>query len=167
MNCPKCGKEILHENATYCPSCGASLEVKQKRSDYVLVAAILTIVAAAFSASVAYNAFYQYLQLTDYYGPQSEFLGFLIFGIPNVIAAAIAIVGAIFMLKRKFTVLSMLGAIIPLVSTVVTYMTIYFYMPAGAQAALFTETFFLSELSIIIFAILSTIMVFISRDEFK
>ena len=164
MNCPKCGEEILHENATFCPSCGESLEVKPKRSDYVLVAAVLTIVAAAFSAGLGYIAFYQYTSLIEYYAgtvPAEEFLGFLIFGIPDVIASAIAIAGSMFMLKRKFVPLSILGAILPLVSAIVTFITIEQYDYG------YTDSMLLAEVSIVIFAILSTILVFLSRDEFK
>ncbi len=169
MNCPYCGKEILHEDAPFCPHCGKSLELKPKRSDLVLVAAVLTIIAVAFTAGLGYNAIYQYTSLIEYYGsqvPAEEFLGFLVFGIPDIIASAVAMAGAILMLKRKFIIFSMLGAIIPLVSVVVTFMTIYLYMPVAARGALFTETTLLSELSLIIFAILSAILIFASRDEF-
>jgi hypothetical protein len=166
LNCPNCGEEILGEDATFCPKCGNPLETQSKRSDLVLAAAILTIIAAAFSAGLGYSAIYQYTQYTAYYGPEAEFLGFLIFGIPDIIASAVAIAGAILMLKRKFIIFSMLGAIIPLVSTVVTFMTIYLYMSLAARAALFTETMLLSELSIIIFAILSGILVLTSKKEF-
>jgi len=166
LECPNCGKEILDEDATFCPKCGNPLEPQSRRPDYVLAAAILTIIAAAFSGGLGYDAIYQYTQYTAYYGPQAEFLGFLIFGIPDIIASAVAIGGAILMLKRKFIIFSMLGAIIPLISTVVTYMTIYLYMSLAARAALFTETMLLSEISIIIFSIISGVLVLKSKNEF-
>ena len=169
MNCPNCGKEILHEDATFCPYCGYSLELKPKRSDLVLAAGILTIIAAAFTAGLGYSAIYQYnywfTSLTPPLPP--EVLGFLIFGIPNIIASAFAIAGAAFMLKRKYIILSMLGVILPLVSVVVTYVTIYQNDLITPMTGLgFTGTLLLSQISIIIFSILSAILVYKSKDEF-
>jgi hypothetical protein len=166
LNCPNCDKELLDEDVAFCPNCGKPLKTKSRSSDYVLVAAILTIIAAAFCAGLGYVAIFQYTQYTAYYGPEAEFLGFLIFGIPDIIASAVALAGAILMLKRKFIIFSMLGAIISLVSTIITFMTIYLYMSIAARAALFTETMLLSEISIIIFSILSGILVLKSKKEF-
>ena len=162
MKCPNCDKEILDEDATFCPKCGNPLETQSKRSDLVLAAAILTIIAAAFSAGLGYVALYNYNYWVTTYGSSapSQIAGFLIFGIVNIITSAIAIAGATFMLKRKFIILSMLGAILPLVSAIVTYVTVNQYQLG------FTETMLISEISIIIFSILSGILVFKSKDEF-
>ena len=116
---------MLDEDATFCPNCGESLETESKSSDYVLVAAVLTIVAAAFCAGLGYIAIYQYNYWVSYYAslgsavPQ-ELLGFLIFGIPDLIVSAFAIAGAIFMLQRKSLILSILGDILLLVSVFIT-----------------------------------------------
>lgn len=160
--CPNCGKEILDEDATFCPKCGHPLEAQRKSSDLVLAAGILTIVAAAFSAGLGYIALYQYTSLLTYYGStlSSQFLGFLIFGIIDIIAAAFAIAGGIMMLKRKFIVISMLGVILLLVSAFVTYITIQHYNYG------FTDTMLLSEIAVIIFSILSGILVLTSKKEF-
>ena len=173
LNCPNCGKEILDEDATFCPKCGNTLETQSKGSDLVLAAAILTIIGAAFSAGLGYIAIYRYNYLVFTYFPSQgipvppEVLGFLIFGIPSIIASAFAIAGATFMLKRKFITLSMLGIILQLVSVVVTYITIYQNNLLDPITALgFTGTLLLSQISIIIFSILSTILVYKSRDEF-
>lgn len=173
MNCPNCGKEILYEDATFCPKCGESLapedEIQQKRTDLVLAAAILTIIAAAFSAGLGYIALYQYNYWFSIYGSSSppQILGFLIFGIVDIIASAFAIAGATFMLKRKFIILSMLGVILLLVSAVVTYITIDQNDLLEPMTALgFTDTMLFSEVSIIIFAILSGILVLKSKTEF-
>jgi len=173
LNCPNCGKEILDEDASFCPKCGESLEpadeMQQKRADLVLASAILTIIAAAFSAGLGYIALYQYNYWFSIYGSSSppQILGFLIFGIVNIVASAFAIAGAAFMLKRKFIILSMLGVILLLVSAFVTYITIYQNDLLEPITVLgFTGTIFLSEISMIIFSILSGILVFKSRDEF-
>ena len=100
MNCPNCNAEIVYEGATFCPKCGKSLEadtdipnnsieIPQKRTDLILAGAILTIISAVFVASMGYIGAYQYLALVEYYGSTmaSEFLGFLIFGIIDIIFA--------------------------------------------------------------------------------
>ena len=169
MDCPNCGEEILDEEATFCTKCGTPLETQPKSSDLVLAAAILTIIAAAFTAGMGYGAIYQYNYWSTSLTPPipPEVLGFLIFGIPSIIASAFAIAGAIFMLKRKYIILSMLGVILPLVSVVVTYVTIYQNELITPMTGLgFTGTLLLSQISIIIFSILSAILVYKSKDEF-
>jgi hypothetical protein len=167
LKCPYCNEEIADEGATFCPHCGKSLTMHIRRTDLVLVASVLTIIAAAFAAGLGYNAIYNYTQYIAFYPDvQTEFLGFLIFGIPDIVASAIAIAGAILMLKRKSIVISMLGVIIPLASAVLTFMTIYLVMPVAAQGALFTETTLLAEISIIIFSIISVVLVLKSKSEF-
>jgi len=159
LNCPNCGKEILDEDATFCPKCGKPLEMQQKGSDLVLAAAILTIVAAAFSAGLGYGTIDQYTSAASYFSSigstlPPEYLRYLIVGILTIIAGAIAIAGAILMLKRKLIIISILGAIIPLVTVFAPYIIAQPYQ------------YGIVEISIIIFAILSGIFVVTSRDEF-
>ena len=166
MNCPNCGKEILYEDATFCPKCGESLapedEIQQKRTDLVLAAAILSIISAAFIASLGYIGIYQYNTLLSYYGSSmaSEFLGFLIFGVDGIIVSAFALAGGIFMLKRKWFIFSMLGAIFPLVSVFVTYISVQHYNYGFTDIVLFTE------ISAAIFSIMSILLIFTSKAEF-
>ena len=163
MNCPNCGKEILDEDASFCPKCGESLapedEIQQKRTDLVLAAGMLTIISAAFSSGLGYIALYQYISLMSFYG-HSLLQGFLILGVFGIVASAFGLAGGIFMLKRKLIKVSMLGVILLVVSVVVTYITIQHYQYG------FTEIILLSEISIIMFSILSAIFVFTSKDEF-
>lgn len=166
MNCPNCGKEIIYEDATFCPKCGKSLapedEIQQKRTDLVLAAAILSIISAAFVASLGYIGIYQYNTLLSYYGSAmaSEFLGFLIFGVIGIIASVFALAGGIFMLKRKWFIFSMLGAIFPLVSVFVTYISIQHYNYGFTDIMLFTE------ISAAILSIMSILLIFTSKAEF-
>ena len=163
MNCPNCGKEILDEDASFCPKCGESLEpideTKQKRTDLVLAAAILSIIAAAFSAGLGYISVYQYVTLVSYYG-SSILLGFLILGILGIVASAFGLAGGMFMLKRKRFKVSILGVILLLVSVVGNYITLQHYQYG------FTEIMLLSQISIIIFSILSGVFIFTSKTEF-
>jgi predicted nucleic acid-binding Zn ribbon protein len=166
LNCPNCGKEIPYEDATFCPKCGEPLtpedEVQQKRTDLVLAAAMLTIIAAAFVASLGYIGIYQYTTLLSYYGSAmaSELFGFLIFGVDGIIVSAFALAGGIFMLKRKWFIFSMLGAIFPLVSVFVTYISIQHYNYGFTDILLFTE------ISATIFSIMSILLIFASKPEF-
>jgi len=166
LNCPNCGEEILDEDATFCPKCGKSLEaedeIQQKRTDLVLAAAMLTIIAAVFVASLGYIGIYQYTTLLAYYGSAmaSELFGFLIFGVDGIIVSAFALAGGIFMLKRKWFIFSMLGAIFPLVSVFVTYISIQHYNYGFTDIVLFTE------ISAAILSIMSILLIFISKAEF-
>jgi cation transport ATPase len=163
LNCPNCGKEILDEDASFCPRCGEPLEaedeIQQKQTDLVLAAAILSIIAAAFSSGLGYIAIYQYVSLLSYYG-HSLLQGFLILGVFDIVAAAFALAGGIFMLKRRHIKVSILGVILIVVSVFVTYVTIQHYQYGFMDILLF------SEISILIFSILSGVLVFTSKDEF-
>ena len=163
MNCPNCGKEILDEDASFCPKCGEPLEpedeMQQKRTDLVLAASILSIIAAAFSSGLGYIAIYQYVSLLSYYG-HSLLQGFLILGVFGIVASAFGLAGGIFMLKRKRIKVSMLGVILLLVSVFVSYITIQHYQYG------FTDILLFSEISILIFSILSGALIFTSKSEF-
>jgi hypothetical protein len=96
-----------------------------------------------------------------------QVIGFLFFGIISIVAVAFTIAAAVFILKRKFIIFSMLGAIFPLVSAVVTFVIIYLkelFEPLEMLG--FTDTMLFSEVSMSMFAILSAILLFKSRDEF-
>ena len=174
MNCPYCDNEIVHEDATFCPKCGKSLtaedetqqatiEVPQKRTDLVLAAAILTMVSAAFVAGIGFIGVYQYDTLVSYYGSSmaSEFLGFLIFGVVGIIAAAFGLVGGMFMLKRKRFTISMLGAIFPLISVLVTFISVQQYGYSFTDLVLFTE------ITIAMLSLMSIMLSFPSKTEYS
>jgi len=165
LNCPYCDSEIVNEDAPFCPKCGRSLtpedeieedsvEMPEKRTDLVLAAAILSMVSAAFVAGLGFIGVYQYNTLLSLYDASlaSMFLGFLIFGVVGVVAAAFGLVGGVFMLKRKRFIISMLGAILPLISVVVTFISIQHYGYTFTDLVLFTEiaTAVLSSMSIIL-----------------
>ena len=173
LNCPYCGNEIVYEDAIFCPKCGKSLapdgeleqnsvDMPQKRADLVFAASILTIIAATFIASIGYIGVNQYNTLIDYYGSSmaSEFLGFLIFGVADILCAVFAVVGGMFMLKRKHLKISILAVISLLVSVFVNYITIVQYQYG------FTDIMLFSEVSVFIFSILSGILIFTSKAEF-
>jgi endogenous inhibitor of DNA gyrase (YacG/DUF329 family) len=177
LNCPYCGNEVEDEDATVCPNCGKSLtiedeteqdviEVPQKRTDLVLAAAILTMLSATFVASLGYLGVYQYFAMIDYYmsyygySVASEVLGFLIFGIEGVIAAAFALAGATAILKRKWFKFSMLGTVFPLVSVIVTLICVLQYGYA------FTDMLIFAEVSTAMLSVMGTLLNFVSRKEY-
>jgi len=173
LKCPYCDSEIVHEDATFCPKCGKSLtpedeiednsvEMPEKRTDFVLAAAILTIISAAFVAGLGFIGVYQYDTLISYYGSSlaSEFLGFLIFGVAGIIAAAFGLAGGIFILKRKWFIFSMLGAIFPLISVFVTFISIQQYNYSFTDLVIFTE------ITTAIFSVMGIILNFTSKTEY-
>jgi hypothetical protein len=173
VNCPNCNNEIFDEEATFCPKCGKplssegeleqkSVDLSQKQTDLVLAAALLTIIAGAFMASIGYTGIYQYQALLDYYGSvlASELVGFLIFGVIDILCAAFAIVGALFMLKRKQFKISILGIILLLASVFITYLTITQYQYSFVDILLF------SEISVFILSILSGALIITAKNEF-
>jgi len=133
--------------------------MQQKRIDLVLAAGILSIIAAAFSSGLGYIAIYQYISLLSYYG-HSLLQGFLILGVFGIVASAFGLAGGIFMLKRKRIKVSVLGVILLLVSVFVSYITIQHYQYG------FTDILLFSEISILIFSILSGVLIFTSKSEF-
>ena len=177
MNCPYCGNELEDEDATVCPNCGKSLtpedetkqdtsKVPQKRTDLVLVAVILIMISATFVASLGWLGVYQYFATIDYYmnyygySVASEVLGFFIFGVDGVIAAAFALAGVIAMLKRKWFKFSMLGTVFPLASVIVTLICVLQYNFG------FTDTLIFAEVSTAMLSIMGTILNFVSRNEY-
>jgi hypothetical protein len=168
LKCPNCGEEILDEDVTFCPNCGNPIKLQPQRSDYLLAAATLTLIAAAFSAGLASIALYEYNYWFSIYGSSGrpEIFGFLIFGISNIVASAFAVAGATFMLKRKSVRLSLSGVILLLVSAIVTYLSIYqngLLEPIIVLGV--TGAVFLSETAMIMLSILSAILVYKSRDK--
>jgi ABC-type glycerol-3-phosphate transport system permease component len=161
LKCPNCGEEILGEEATFCPNCGSPLKSKPQpqSSDYVLASAILALVAGSFTGAMGYIALYQYSTFLSRY-EFSLIVGFLIFGVIGVVSCAFAISGAAFMLKRKFFIFSILGAIFPAISAFVTFITVIQYEYG------FTDTLIFSQIATVILAILSAILLFKSRNEF-
>lgn len=164
MKCPHCGEEVPYEGVKFCPNCGKSLVVKQKaRTDLLLVAAMLTIISAAFSAGfgcLAFNSFASYLGLNV---SLSAVSGLLIVGVLSIVAAVVGIVAGVFMLKKKNVNFSMLGIIILLVSAFGDYITLYYY---GYVIYGFTEIALFCEVTTIIFSILSGILISSSKNEF-
>lgn len=170
MSCPKCSKEIIDEDSTICPNCGVSLtsdvdeiqntiEIQTKNTDLVLVASIFTIIAAAFAASLGVIGVYQYTAYIDYYGFEVVG-GFLIWAIIGFSVSTLAITGGIFMLKRKYFKISMMGVAFLLVSVVINYVILQHY------AYGFSDSIMMAETAVVILSVLSGLFVASSKTEF-
>ena len=168
LKCPHCDEEIPYEDVSFCPKCGKSLEVQQKPTDLVLAAAMLTIISAAFSAGLGYLAFDRYITYA-FAAEQYSFsliAGFLLVGILSTVASAFAIVAGIFMLKRKYVNVSMLGVILLLISAFGNYITLHYYRLQYSQQYGFMEIALFCEITILIFSILSGMFIATSKAEF-
>ena len=176
MICPNCGKEILDDNNTVCLNCGKSLEseetnlsesvqVQQKQPDLVFAAAILTIISAAFIASIGYIGLYQYASLADYFGVSmpSDFQGFLILGGVCIIGSVVALAGGMFMLKRKNFKFSLVGIISLIISVLVTYV----FTPSYSYSFDVKAILLFSEVTVFVFSIMSGLFVSNSNSEFS
>jgi predicted nucleic acid-binding Zn ribbon protein len=163
LKCPHCGKEIVDEDVSFCPKCGKSLEVKQRRTELVFAAAMFTTISAAFSAGLGYLALDRLVSFLGLDYSFSAVQGFLIVGILSIAASVLGIVAGQFILKRKNVNFSMLGVIFLLVSAFGNYITLYYY---GYIQYGFTEIALFCEITILIFSILSGIFIASSKAEF-
>ena len=146
------------------------IETPQKQTDLLFAASILAIIGATFVASLGYLGVYQHFAAIDYYvnyyglssSAASEFaLGFLILGIDGLIAGAFALVGAFFMLKRKWFIFSTIGAVFPLVSVFVTLVFVQHYGYG------FTDVLIFAEVAAAMFSVITILMNFASRKEYQ
>jgi len=165
LKCPHCGEEIPYEDVKFCPKCGKSLEVKQKSTDLVLAAAMLTIISAAFSAGLGSIAFERYLfwSYTEYAHLTP---GFLLVGLLSIVVTMFGIVAGIFMLKKKYVNVSMLGVILLLISAFSNFMTLYYYRVEYFAEYAFMQIALFCEITIIILSILSGMFIATSKAEF-
>jgi cation transport ATPase len=174
VNCPYCDEEIVSEDDKFCPKCGKPLtleemetpqtpfELPQKSTDLLPVAAVLTIISATFIAAVGFIGAYQYTFLLDYYGATyaSQLIGFLIFGVFDIAAATFALIGGVFILKRKRFNVSVLSFAVLIASVVVNYVIIMQYDYSFSDIVIFTA------ISTLILSGLSGFLVYSSKAEF-
>ena len=171
MNCPYCDSEIDDDSA-FCPKCGESLVVEDepqqslevvqtKQRDLLLVAAIFTVISAVFMVSTGYIVVYEYQAAVEHYGSSmaSALLGFMIYGVVDILCGGFAVLCGVFMLQSRSLKISVLGNVLLLVSVVVTYM-------AMLQYQYFGDILLFSEVSVLVFSILSGFLLFKSKDEF-
>ncbi len=176
MNCPYCDEEIESEDDEFCPKCGkpltleeeeetiqtSTVELPRKSTDLVPVAAVLSIISAAFIAAVGFIGIYQYTALMDYYGASyaAQLFGFIFFGAFDVAAATFALIGGVFMLKRKRFNVSALSFILLIAAVIVNYITIQHYEYGFSDIILFTA------ITTLILSAVSGFLLFTSKAEF-
>jgi uncharacterized membrane protein len=166
LKCPHCGEEVPYENVKFCPNCGKSLVVKQKiGTDLVLVAAMLTIISAAFSAGLGCLALERYL-LWSYTEYVHLTPGFLVVGLLSILGTVFGIIAGLFMLQRKNVNFSMLGVILLLISAFGNFITLYIYRFQYSEQYVFMEIALFCEIVILIFSILSAMFLTKSKAEF-
>ncbi len=175
MNCAECGKEIVDETSSFCAYCGNSFDVKKNKLELLGSAAILLIIAATFAATLGVIGLlnYQanvaaYATNVDYYisigVSEAEyiatFLGFLLFGIINVVAFIPGIIGGFFSLLKKRFRFSLISSIIVLCSSLATFIIIWYYGYGYADIVL------MSEIPMLVFSFLSIFLINKSKKEF-
>jgi hypothetical protein len=143
--CPVCN-EIIMEGKNFCPNCGYKLSSLGKRTGKPIAGGILLLIAACFCFAAAIFSLFRMIGIF-YYGFGGPFL--LIIVIFLIWGFSIGLAGGIFSLKRKNFPVALLGA--------------SFVLVAGCLD--FFGTIVLGFV-ILILAILSTIFIAISKNEF-
>lgn len=123
--CPKCGKPVLDDAALFCPYCGSGLAAALKspppgkRTDFSIVAGILTIIASCLAAFIGILELIvlPLLFASRYFGLIWMFLG--IFGILGFV---FGLTGGIFSIRRRHFVLSIVSISLVIVSGFVVLM---------------------------------------------
>ena len=163
MNCTNCGKEIQDETTSFCAYCGAPLNSKPKK-ELTVVAGILTLIAASFSAAIGTIGAVSYPAYVNYYAAYgydtSGAIGFLLLGAFAFIAAAFGFAAGILTLTRKRFKIAIAGTILVLASTIFTLIATRYYNYG------FTEGILIATVPTVALSSISTIFIIKSKTEF-
>jgi hypothetical protein len=161
--CNNCGRDITVEDALYCPYCALPLKLLKKRSGFPTAAGVLAFIAASIALIIgAAGLITSGVALSQrYFYSSTPIILYLVMGIFNSFAFAFALAGGICAVRRKRFVVALTGAILLLVSGLVTLaafaMQGYFAIILGAMFSL----------PVLIMALLATIFVAVSKGEFE
>ena len=165
LNCANCGKEIVDENSSFCAYCGNPFDSKKDKTELLGGAAILLIIAATYTAVIGVIGLINYQATIAYIsqvgGDASIYLGFLLFGIINLIAFVPGLIGGLFVLFKKRQKFSLISAILVLGSALATIIIIEYYAYGYADSVL------ILEISILVFSFLSIFLINKSKMEFN
>jgi len=181
LRCPNCGKEILDEQAVYCPYCAKPIATSipsyahpfpsppapyitpVKRSGFPIASGVLAIIAACISdifgifgiigSFQSYYYYYGYHYIVDY--------RLLFTGIFGLLGFALGLTGGICALRRKNFAMAIVGVCFILMSSLFTVSLGSVYATSYSLVGVF---FF--GLPTLILAIISLIFVAISKNEF-
>ena len=116
MHCPNCGKEILDENAVFCPYCSKPLDVPAhqakgiRSTSFPIAAGVAMVVAATIAALYGLIGILNIVLELGRAGSHINLSFEILFmGFFGVVAFVFGLVAAIFTLKRRHFALSMLG----------------------------------------------------------
>jgi len=175
MNCAECGKEIIDETSSFCAYCGNPFDVKKNKPELLGSAAILLLIAATFAVTLGVIGLLNYQANIAAYAANAEyylsigvgeaeymatFLGFLLFGIINIVAFIPGMIGGLFAVFKKRFRFSLISAIIVLCSSLVTFIIIWYYGYGYADIVL------MSEIPMVVFSLLSIFFIVKSKKEF-
>jgi hypothetical protein len=165
LNCADCGKEIIDEDSSFCAYCGNPFESKKNKTELLGGAAILIIIAATFTLALGVIGLMNYQATVAYYtsigGDIAPYLGFLLFGLIDIILAIPGLLGGVSALFKRRYKFSFIAAILVLSSSLATFIIIEFYAYGYADIVLF------SEIPILVFSILSILLINKSKSEFS
>ena len=163
--CTNCGRDITEADALYCPYCAMPLKLMKKRSGFPTAAGVLTIIGACIIVIIGSAGLLTFWlamsQRTFGFGYSPSILYYLVMGIINSLAFAFGLAGGICAVRRRRFALAIAGAILLLVSGLVTIAAFavqgYFAIVLGAMFGL----------PVLIMSILAVIFVAVSKGEFE
>jgi hypothetical protein len=147
VNCRNCGKEVVTQDAGFCPYCSKPLTKKQ--SGFPTAGGILTIFAGCILLVIGLFALVD-SSYGDYYYTGS----FLVAGIFNVIGFGFGLTAGVLALKRETFPLAIIGASLVLISGVVMAVAIPF---VGCEFAI----------PVAILSVLGVAFITVSKPEFS
>jgi hypothetical protein len=168
LKCPNCGKQVLDEEASFCPYCAKPLKSIQKRTSLPITAlpitaGILTIIAACIIITIgiicvvealsSYGLGYGY----GYIGGVNIFLW--VTGIFGIIVFPISLIGSIFSFKRRYIAIPIFGISLLLTSGVLL-------LVLNTTGVLLSISIWIYGLAIIVLSTLSVIFVAVSKGAF-
>jgi len=163
LKCPKCDKESLDEESSFCAYCGAPFDSKPNSIDLTTGAGILAILAAVFAVAVGFIGVENYISSVAYYSTYydaSTFVGFLWFSIFAFVSSPFGFAGGILTLTRKRFKISVLGTLIMLVSGVFTFIVVWQYQYG------FSGVILLAGIPIAALSVISAVFVVKSKTAF-
>lgn len=174
LHCPNCGKEILDENAVFCPYCGKPLAVPAHQAKAIRSTSLPTAAGVAIIMAATISALYGLLGTLNIVlelgriGSNINLSFEILFeGFFGVLAFAFGLVAAIFTLKRRHFALSMLGAGLLLFFGIGIVIIEMWGMQRTGVLGMNWIAVLINGLPVVVPSLLGVVFLRLSEDEFR
>ena len=158
LNCPHCGRIFTVEDAIFCPYCSKPINQKFIRTGKPIASGILLIISACLSLLVGIPSILIIASYPSIYFPSLYVTFWIIIGLWSILSFGFGLAGGIYSLKRTHFGLSLIGSSFLVATGVMTLISLFI--------SYFTTSFGFIGVPLLILAILGTIFVAISKNEF-